>query len=175
VTLAQLIEAGVIEPGEQVLTVTVGGPGGTNTFIAGGHCESAGRCISRNIGTELLAFDASLTSGCGPCMSTGMQGRLGQISNPFHFGSGYNQLRMSERSTENVNVVANVQICWKTVTSSTMASCSRARHRGPYMSSGWSTRPAWCVPSDPVGRHDATSRSRPLLACRAAAASAPIA
>ena len=37
VTLAQLIEAGVIEPGDQVLTVTVGGPGGTNTFIAGGH------------------------------------------------------------------------------------------------------------------------------------------
>jgi hypothetical protein len=66
VTLAQLIEAGVIEPGDQVLTVTVGGPGGTNTFIAGGQVWPADACTCHSASSKVLAFN-TLTSADAAC------------------------------------------------------------------------------------------------------------
>lgn len=156
VTLAQLIEAGVIEPGDQVLTVTVGGPGGTNTFIAGEHeSEScSGMYMAQCKLQSARIHHLDIIRCCRLHVLTGMQACLGQISNAQIFVACrcWSRVPGGRWLLTTLEKLAELQICWTTGTSSTTASCSGARHRGLYMSSGWSTHHAWCVRPDSAAR-----------------------
>lgn len=139
VTLAQLVDAGVIEPGEQVLTVSVGGPGGTNTFIAGGAPVSAMADVYQAVQDQSCSLRRCDLQRMPRVLHAGLRAMMPWADQQCTLTvSEWHRLRrMShELAFHAAETALAVQICWRTGTSSTTASCSRARHRGACTSSG---------------------------------------